>query len=33
MTRGTYRYVVTAQDNAARPNESQRSNEARVSVP
>jgi fibronectin type 3 domain-containing protein len=33
MTRCTYRYVVTAQDNAARPNESQRSNEARVSVP
>jgi fibronectin type 3 domain-containing protein len=33
VTRGSYRYAVTAQDNAARPNESERSNEARVSVP
>jgi hypothetical protein len=33
VTRGTYRYVVTAEDNAARPNESLRSNEVRVSVP
>jgi len=33
VTRGTYRYAVTAQDRAARPNESRRSNEARVSVP
>jgi fibronectin type 3 domain-containing protein len=33
VTRGTYRYAVTAQDNAARPNESRRSNEARVSLP
>jgi len=33
VTRGTYRYAVTAQDNAARPNESGRSNEARVTVP
>jgi hypothetical protein len=33
VTRGTYRYAVSAQDNAARPNESARSNEARVSVP
>jgi len=32
-TRGTYRYAVTAQDNASRPNESRQSNEARVSVP
>jgi fibronectin type 3 domain-containing protein len=31
--RGTYRYVVTAQDKAARPNESARSNEVRVTVP
>jgi len=33
VTRGTYRYAVTAQDNAARPNESRRSNEVRVSLP
>ena len=33
VTRGTYRYVVTAQDNAARPNESARSNEVRVTLP
>ena len=33
VARGTYRYVVTAQDSAARPNESGRSNEVRVSVP
>jgi len=33
VTRGTYRYAVTAQDRAARPNESERSNEARVSLP
>jgi hypothetical protein len=33
VTRGTYRYAVTAQDSAARPNESERSNEARVTVP
>jgi len=33
VTRGTYRYAVSAQDNAARPNESGRSNEARVTVP
>jgi fibronectin type 3 domain-containing protein len=31
--RGTSRYVVTAQDNAARPNESARSNEVRVTQP
>jgi hypothetical protein len=31
--RGTSRYVVTAQDNAARPNESARSNEVRVTLP
>jgi hypothetical protein len=33
VTPGAYRYAVTAQDNAARPNESPRSNEVRVSVP
>lgn len=33
VTRGIYRYAVTAQDNAARPNESRRSNEVRVTVP
>jgi hypothetical protein len=33
VTRGTYRYTVTAQDNAARPNESRRSNEVRVNLP
>ena len=33
VARGTYRYVVTAVDSAAQPNESRRSNEARVSVP
>jgi len=33
VTRGTYRYAVTAEDTAARPNESRRSNEVRVSVP
>jgi len=33
VTRGTYRYVVTAQDRAARPNESRRSNEIRVTLP
>jgi fibronectin type 3 domain-containing protein len=33
VTHGTYRYVVTAQDRAAHPNESRRSNEARVSLP
>jgi len=33
VTRGTYRYAVTAQDRAARPNESRRSNEARVTLP
>jgi fibronectin type 3 domain-containing protein len=33
VTRGTYRYAVTAHDRAARPNESPRSNEARVTVP
>lgn len=33
VTRGTYRYVVTARDTAARPNESRRSSEVRVSVP
>lgn len=33
VARGTYRYVVTAQDSAARPNESGRSNEVRVTVP
>ena len=33
VTRGTYRYTVTAQDNAARPNESRRSNEVRVTLP
>ena len=32
-TRGVYRYAVTAEDNAARPNESRRSNEVRVSLP
>jgi hypothetical protein len=30
---GAYRYVVTAQDSAARPNESARSNEVSVTVP
>ena len=30
---GTYRYVVTAQDSASRPNESGRSNEVTVTVP
>jgi hypothetical protein len=30
---GTYRYVVTAQDAAATPNESARSNEIVVRVP
>jgi len=30
---GSHRYAVTALDGAARPNESARSNEARVSVP
>jgi uncharacterized protein len=30
---GVYRYVVTAKDRAPRPNESDRSNEVRVSVP
>src|SRR5205814_10196693 len=33
VTRGTYRYAVTAEDAAARPNESRRSNEVRVTVP
>jgi uncharacterized protein len=33
VTRGTYRYAVTAHDRAARPNESGRSNEVRASVP
>jgi hypothetical protein len=33
VARGAYRYVVTAQDAAAIPNESRRSNEARVTVP
>lgn len=33
VTRGSYRYAVTAQDSAARPNESRRSNEVGVSVP
>lgn len=33
VPRGTYRYAVTAHDRAARPNESPRSNEARVSLP
>jgi hypothetical protein len=33
VTRGTYRYAVTAQDSAVRPNESGRSNEVVVSVP
>jgi len=33
VTRGVYRYTVTAQDRAARPNESRRSNEVRVTVP
>jgi len=33
VTRGTYRYAVTAEDTAARPNESRRSNEVRVTVP
>jgi len=33
VTRGTYRYAVTAEDRAARPNESRRSNEVRVTVP
>ncbi|PYN81598.1 MAG: hypothetical protein DMD96_10115 [Candidatus Rokuibacteriota bacterium] len=33
VTRGAFRYAVTAQDSAARPNESRRSNEVRVSVP
>jgi fibronectin type 3 domain-containing protein len=33
VPRGTYRYAVTAQDTAARPNESPRSNEVRVGVP
>ena len=33
VARGVYRYAVTAQDSAAMPNESARSNEARVSVP
>jgi len=33
VARGTYRYVVTAQDRAARPNESRRSNEVRVTLP
>jgi len=30
---GTFRYVVTAEDKAARPNESARSNEVRVTLP
>jgi hypothetical protein len=33
VTRGVYRYTVAAQDRAARPNESRRSNEVRVTVP
>lgn len=33
VPRGTYRYAVTAEDSAVRPNESGRSNEVRVSVP
>src|SRR5262249_6818656 len=33
VTAGTYRYVVTAQDAGARPNESERSNEVTVTVP
>ena len=33
VARGTYRYAVTAQDSAVRPNESGRSNEVVVSVP
>ena len=33
VTRGIYRYAVTAQDRAARPNESRRSNEVRVTLP
>jgi hypothetical protein len=33
VPRGTFRYVVTAQDKAARPNESARSNEVRVTLP
>jgi fibronectin type 3 domain-containing protein len=33
VTRGSYRYAVTAQDRAAQPNESPRSNEVRVSLP
>jgi hypothetical protein len=32
-TRGVNRYVVTSQDSAARPNESRRSNEVRVTLP
>lgn len=32
-TRGVNRYAVTAQDSAARPNESRRSNEVRVTLP
>ena len=31
--RGVNRYVVTAQDSAARPNESRHSNEVRVTLP
>ena len=33
VTRGVYRYAVTAQDRAAHPNESRRSNEIRVTLP
>lgn len=33
VARGTYRYVVTAQDSASQPNESGRSNEVTVTVP
>jgi len=33
VTPGVYRYAVTAQDRAARPNESRRSNEVRVTLP
>jgi hypothetical protein len=33
VARGTYRYAVTAQDSASRPNESARSNEVTVTVP
>ena len=33
VTRGVYRYAVTAEDRAARPNESRRSNEIRVPLP